>query len=155
MSSETTDSRASKLRETALAIIDAFQKWDLEAIMALRTDDCTTQVLPRSLSRPRMNNADYREFFGGLMPHFRDFTLAVDEVIVDAPQNKVAVWCRSTADTEIGPYANEYVLILYLNEAGDKVYKYLEFVDSNNTVSFFPKLREHIADKAGVDSMGS
>ena len=38
----------------------------------------------------------------------------------------------------------QYVLILHMNEAGDKITRLVEFVDSHNSVTFFPKLREYI-----------
>jgi hypothetical protein len=43
MSSEATPSRR---RQTALAVVDAYNKWSLDAIMAIRTDDCLQVILP-------------------------------------------------------------------------------------------------------------
>lgn len=43
MSSETAPSQR---RQTALAVIDAYNKWDIEAIMAVRTDDCVQEIAP-------------------------------------------------------------------------------------------------------------
>jgi hypothetical protein len=48
----------------------------------------------------------------------------------------------STADSDIGPYANEYALILHFTEDGKKVTKFLEFVDSAFSTKFFADLRE-------------
>ncbi|KAF2965227.1 hypothetical protein GQX73_g8350 [Xylaria multiplex] len=140
----------SQLRQTALAVIDSYNKWSIEAIMGHRAEDCVTQILPKSLGRPAMDNATYETWFKSMMPYFKDFTVTIDDVIEDPAQNKVAIWARSTASTDIGPYSNEYIVILYMNEAGDKVTKFLEFVDSSNSVVFFPKLREHIAQKANT-----
>jgi len=53
------------------------------------------------------------------------------------------VWAGSTVDTDIGPYKNEYMLVFYLDERGEKVGRMLEFVDSANSVEFFPKLRKY------------
>jgi len=39
---------------------------------------------------------------------------------------------------------------LYFNEEGDKVVKFLEFVDSNFAVRFFEKLRAWVAKKDGA-----
>jgi hypothetical protein len=33
-------------RETALAFIEAYQDWDLEAIMAVRDESCVQHILP-------------------------------------------------------------------------------------------------------------
>ncbi|KAI1349545.1 hypothetical protein F5Y01DRAFT_183670 [Xylaria sp. FL0043] len=148
MSSETAPSRR---RQTALAVIDAYNKWSIDAIMALRTDDCIQQILPKSLGRPAMDNAAYKAYFSAFMPHFQNFTVTINDVYEDTQENKVVFWAQSEASTEIGPYTNEYVLIMYMNEAGDKITKFLEFVDSSNSVNFFPKLREHIAQKANTE----
>lgn len=48
----------------------------------------------------------------------------------------------STADTDIGPYENEYALILQFAEDGRKVVKILEFVDSAYSMEFFERLAE-------------
>lgn len=144
MSSETAPSQR---RRTALAIIEAYNKWDIEAIMALRTDDCVQEIAPKSLGNPEKDNAGYRAWFGPMMAHFRGFTVTVDDLVEDSRANKVVLRAHSRAETVIGPYANEYVLILHMNEAGDKITRMVEFVDTNNSVTFFPKLREHMANK--------
>ncbi|KAI1313116.1 hypothetical protein F5Y03DRAFT_155893 [Xylaria venustula] len=141
----------SRRRQTALEVIDAFNKWSIEAIMGIRTEDCTHQVLPKSLGRPLMDNAAFKAYFSSIMPHFKDFTLTIHDVVEDAQENKVVIWASSTASTEVGPYANEYTLIFYMNEAGDKITRFLEFVDSASSVAFFPKLREHLAQKVSTE----
>ncbi|TGJ80334.1 hypothetical protein E0Z10_g8430 [Xylaria hypoxylon] len=140
----------SQLRQTALAVVDAYNKWTVEGIMALRTEDCVNQIIPRSLGRPAMDNTAYEEYFRSVMPHINNFAVTIDDIIVDPRENKVAIWAHSSASTEIGPYNNEYVFILYMNEAGDKITKFHEFVDSSYSVAFFPKLREHLAQKASA-----
>ncbi|KAJ8126900.1 hypothetical protein O1611_g6740 [Lasiodiplodia mahajangana] len=143
MSSET-----SRRRQTALALVEAYNSHDMDKIMGLRTEDCVQQILPRSLGRSQMDNASYAAWLGPLLPHLRGFTVTIDDVTEDAQANKVVLLGHSTASSDIGPYANEYVIVLYMNEAGDKVTKFFEFVDSNNSVTFFPKLREHLEQKA-------
>ncbi len=73
----------------------------------------------------------------------------INDVFEDEKENKVAIWAKSTADTDLGPYANEYMLLLYMNEAGDKVDRFLEFVDAGQSVSFFPKLMKYISETEG------
>jgi hypothetical protein len=48
----------------------------------------------------------------------------------------------STAETTIGPYANEYALILHFTEDRTKITKFFEFVDSAYSLKFFVKLAE-------------
>jgi len=81
------------------------------------------------------------------MPAFQNFDVTVLDLIEDSAANKVAMWAKSTATTIIGPYTNEYMLVFYFNETGDKVERFLEYVDSANSVSFFPKLREAMEQK--------
>jgi hypothetical protein len=80
------------------------------------------------------------------MPYFRNFKVTINDIFEDEKGNKVMVWAQSTADTDIGPYANEYMLAFYMNEKGDKVDKFLEFVDVSNSLDFFPKLEKYIAE---------
>ena len=94
-----------------------------------------------------MNNEMYATYFSAIIPHFRDFKITVNDMIEDERANKTAVWAHSTAVTDIGPYANEYMLLLYFNDAGDKIDRFLEFVDSGLSEKFFPELRKYIAEK--------
>ncbi|KAJ3577436.1 hypothetical protein NPX13_g3131 [Xylaria arbuscula] len=101
-----------------------------------------------SLGRPPMNNAEYKAYFSPLMPLFQEFTVTINDLVEDEKENKVVMWAKSTATTAIGPYANEYVIILHMNESGDKIAKFIEFVDSQFSATFFAKLREHLAQQA-------
>jgi hypothetical protein len=60
-------------KATAKAVMDAFNSWDIEKIMAYRHPDCQLQILPKSLGRPVRNNDEYRERLVQIMPWFRDF----------------------------------------------------------------------------------
>ncbi|GAP87590.2 putative SLAM family member 5 [Rosellinia necatrix] len=144
-------STKSQLVQTALALIESYNKWDIEAIMAIRTPDCIQQILPKTLGRPEMDNATYKLWFGAMIPYFRNFNVTVDDIIEDVAANKVTLWAHSTSDSAVGPYANEYILILHMNEAGDKITKFFEFVDSSQSATFFPKLREFVAQNPGAE----
>lgn len=52
------------------------------------------------------------------------------------------IHATSTAETDIGPYANEYALILKFTEDGTKVTRFLEMVDSAYSAKFFAALAE-------------
>ncbi len=94
-----------------------------------------------------MTNEEYKESFKAIMPYFRNFTVKGNDVVEDEKENKVVVWAHSTADTDIGPYSNEYMLVFHFNEAGDKIERFLEWVDSGFSKDFFSRLREYIAQK--------
>ncbi|THU82251.1 hypothetical protein K435DRAFT_691943, partial [Dendrothele bispora CBS 962.96] len=108
------------LKATAAAMISGYNTWDLEAILSdsWRSPSCIHQVLPLSLERPLMDNAQYRQYFGAFMSAFRNFAVTVKDTIVDEKQRKVWMWASSIAETDIGPYKNEYVLILNCDEQG-------------------------------------
>jgi hypothetical protein len=90
-----------------------------------------------------MGNGTSSAYFFSIILYFRNFTVKINNIIEEAKVNKVAVWAESTADTDIGPYKNEYMLVFYLDERGEKVERILEFVDSANSVEFSPTLRKY------------
>jgi len=61
---------------TAHTLVDAYSRWDIEAIMAPRAEDCVHQLLPLSLGRKPMNNSEYRKYFTMITPLFQDFTVS-------------------------------------------------------------------------------
>ncbi|ROV88143.1 hypothetical protein VMCG_10430 [Cytospora schulzeri] len=135
----------SKRREVAIEVIESYRSWNIERIMAYRTDDCTQLVIPRSLNREPKDNASYRKYFASIMPAFQDFQPKIHELVEDEQGNKVMMWVSSKAQSLIGPYGNEYTILLYFNEDGDKVNKIVEFVDSAYAKDFFTRLGAHMA----------
>ncbi|KAI4674552.1 uncharacterized protein J4E88_008288 [Alternaria novae-zelandiae] len=129
-------------KATAQTVIDGYNAWNMDKIMAYRTEDCTQQVLPASLGRPVMNNTQYRERFSQMIPHFRNFKVTVHTEVHDADAHTCIMHATSTADSDIGPYANEYALVLHFTEDGKQVTKFLEFVDSAFSNKFFKELRD-------------
>jgi hypothetical protein len=62
------------IRRTTQATIDAYHKWDLDAILAPRSSDCVYKFRPLSLKQPPRNNAEYREYYASqIIPLFQDF----------------------------------------------------------------------------------
>lgn len=94
-----------------------------------------------------MNNTQYRAFFLATMPLIQNFTPRIHAVVVDEQANAATVWCSSTADTVVGPYANEYMIMMHFNEAGDKVVRFLEFVDSAFSRDHFGRLRSFVEER--------
>lgn len=58
-------------------------------------------------------------------PYFRNFHVTINDLLIDPAQSKVAIWAKSTGETDIGEYANEYMLIFYMDESGEKVIRSL------------------------------
>jgi hypothetical protein len=135
----------SKLLTTALALIAAYNSWNIDAILAPRALNCTHRVYPNRLGRPTLNNTEYEAYFSSLLPYFKNFTVAVVSAYVDEEANRVALQAASTATSVIGPYANEYVLMLKMTECKTQICEVGEFVDSEASAKFFPNLTAYIA----------
>ena len=61
--------------------------------------------------------------------------------MVDVEARKVIMHLESRADTKIGVYENEYILMVEMTEEGDRVQEVWEFVDSAASSAFFGRLR--------------
>ncbi|PSN58735.1 hypothetical protein BS50DRAFT_580500 [Corynespora cassiicola Philippines] len=127
-------------KETARAMIDAYNSWDIDSILAYRTPECQHQILPSSMGRAAKSNDEYRAYLHMIMPLYSNFTAVVLEEIHDAEAHTSIMHTSSTADTDIGQYTNEYVLILSFTEDGKQVTKFDEFVDSAYTEGFVAAL---------------
>ncbi|CAM6100436.1 unnamed protein product [Calypogeia fissa] len=137
-------------RQVAVSVIDGYNSSCPDDIMSYRAPNCIHQIMPSSSSRPPMNNSTYSTFWVcTILPHFRNFHVTLHDLIEDAAANKVVLWASSTADTDLGPYGNEYVAVLYFNSEG-KVEKFVEFVDSKS-VAFFRRLGDLIVPKEGTN----
>lgn len=68
--------------------------------------------------------------------------VTVHTEVHDAEAHTCIMHATSTADTDIGPYANEYALVLFFTDDGKKVKKFLEYVDSAYSIKFFGALAE-------------
>jgi len=134
--------------QAALNVIEAYNSWDLDNIMATRAPECIAQILPKSLGRPEMGNTAYSQYLSTMMPAFTGFHVNVNDIIEDTKNNKVNVWARSTADTPVGPYSNEYMLVFHFDDKQEKLIKFYEFVDSKYSAEHFGKMREFAEAKA-------
>ncbi|RAR15476.1 hypothetical protein DDE83_001117 [Stemphylium lycopersici] len=127
-------------QDTARAVIEAYNAWNIDDIMAYRSPDCKHRVLPASMNRTAKTNAEYRAYLSEIMHLYSNFTVEVEEEIHDATKHTCIIHARSTASTPIGPYGNEYALILTFTDDGRKVTKFDEFVDSAYSQQFVAAL---------------
>lgn len=145
-----TSAEASQLRKTAQAFVDGYNAWNIDAILAPRADNCTQRVLPLRLDRPTLNNEQYREFFDKrVIPHFSNFKVEVIDVVEDQQNNKVALQAKSSAETALGPYGNEYMIILHMTSDHSQIVEIKEFVDSEYSQGFFSRQREYLEKTQG------
>ncbi|CAG5178911.1 uncharacterized protein ALTATR162_LOCUS8937 [Alternaria atra] len=130
----------------AKEVIDAYNAWDIERILGYRTPDCKQQVLPTTLNRAPKSNDEYRAYFKSIEPLYINFTATVFQETHDPETHTCIIHARSTAQTPIGPYGNEYALILTLTEDGTKVRYFDEFVDSAYTLEFGARMAAFLAN---------
>lgn len=140
---------ASKELQTALAIVSAFNKMDIETIISLRTPTCKRTFLPTSLNLPPQTNAASRAQLNGMKSVFANFHVTVTDIIEgfstspDGAQQrkKIVLYVEATGQTPVGEYKNEYVWKLAFDEEGGKVDEWSEYVDVGKTRDFYPLLR--------------
>ena len=89
-----------------------------------------------------MNNDEYATYFAPNIPIFRNFAVKTHETMVDEEARKVVLLASSTAETDIGPYKNEYVVVIEMGRDGRQAEKVIEWVDSGYVVKFFGKLSQ-------------
>jgi hypothetical protein len=140
---------ADTLKATALAMVSAFNAMDLNAIMSdsWRSPSCVLQYLPLSLERPSLTNDQFKEYFAPRMPTFSNPRITVNDIVVDEKERKVWVWASGTADNVVGPYRNEYVIMMRCGEDGRAEW-IGEFLDSYSTLNFGPKLSKYLEEQS-------
>jgi ketosteroid isomerase-like protein len=134
----------SQLLKTAYGLVDAYGRWDMDAIMENRAPNCTQQVFPTRLGRPALNNEEYRKYFEPFMAYFDNYTMEVLEAVEDSEHHKVVLHIRATAQTPVGEYDNEFSVFVRMTEDDQRINRIKEFVDSGFSITFFQKLRAHM-----------
>ncbi|KAI4231781.1 MAG: hypothetical protein LQ349_005396 [Xanthoria aureola] len=137
-------------RETAEALVTAYNSYKLENMMDVRSSDCINYILPHSLGQKPMDNEQYMAWVTPRLPPFRNFTLTVHDTVVDEAARKVVLHMTSTASTDLGDYHNEYMLKLHMTEDRRKVDKFEEFVDSGYSSKVMKELLKHQSRKSSL-----
>ena len=140
-------------RQTAEAVVNAFNNMDVDAIISHRSPDCTRHFLPLSMGLKPQDNATYATSLHQLREIFHNFSLTVSDIIEDKEAHRICLWLSARADTAAGEYVNEYNWLLDFDETGTKITCSKEFSDSLMAKEFFPKLqaamRAHQAGNPG------
>ncbi|KAK5062613.1 hypothetical protein LTR84_004686 [Exophiala bonariae] len=149
-------STATTPRSIALAFCQAFEKLDVDALVALRTPDCRHTIAPAAslsfVTDPEMSNEQWAAHFSFLKDILASFPVTPLEIFegtkweaTSGGQSQevasVTIWAFSEAiflqeakDNDEPKtdwkFRGEYVFVLVLNEAGDRIQRILEFVDS-------------------------
>ena len=141
----TTTTTRDILLSTAQEVIQAYNTWTPASVLSFRSPTCLHRIRPSTLNYPALTNEQYAAYFNPIMPAFDRFHLTVHDSIVDEVARKVVMHASSSAVTKLGPYGNEYVLILHMTEDGRQVDRFDEFVDSAYSTDYMPRLRDALA----------
>lgn len=149
----------SKERQTADAIVAAFNTMDIDTIISLRTSDCKRVFLPTSLGYNPQSNDAYRANLMGMKSIFTSFHVTVNDVIegtsttpspegVAVERKKIVLFVSARGSTPVGEYNNEYVWKMAFDESGETVNEWTEYVDVGMTRDFYPLLKGEMIRRA-------
>lgn len=127
-------------RQTALAVVAAFNSMDVDGIISHRSPGCMRHILPSSLNIAPTNNTEYATQLLKLTAVFMNFNLTVHDIVEDREAHRIVMWLKARADTMVGEYVNEYMWTLDFDETGEKIIRMHEFVDTVMNRDFWPKL---------------
>jgi hypothetical protein len=130
--------------ETANKFLSHFNFLDPEILREVLAEDYTHDYTPASLPLPSFDKAGLIDFVSNLKTVMRGYPPTVKAILESESSNAVTVWMTAQADfrdevkeggssDEAWEYTGEYMLLLYLNAAGDRIAKTVEFFDSKAT----------------------
>jgi hypothetical protein len=91
--------------------------------------------------KQNMTNEQFAEVNTAAKGLFKTFCMEIIDIWSDEKERKFTVWCRSHCETVISDdYSNEYWFGFYFDEEGEKIIKFLEFVDTKYSHEFMMAL---------------
>jgi hypothetical protein len=137
----------SKRLATAQKLISYYASLDQTLLEPLLASNLYHEFRPGSIDVPRgLDKTSFLEFSNSLGSIMTGFPFTAKEYIESEASNQVVVWATSKAQfrEEVKDYEGmeasdwefegEYVLILTMDESGERIERYVEFLDSNATV---------------------
>ncbi|KAL2826219.1 hypothetical protein BDW59DRAFT_145308 [Aspergillus cavernicola] len=121
-----------QLLATTSKFFEAFSSWDFATIISMRTATCSGISLPPS-KRMFTSPANMKEAWEDSTKVFKSMKLCIideSDTVVDEAARKVAVRIRGNSETVAGPFENEWIFILTMNEDGTLVDKIQHFCDT-------------------------
>ncbi|KKA17950.1 hypothetical protein T310_8109 [Rasamsonia emersonii CBS 393.64] len=134
---------------TLQRFLDAWKKWDAEEWLAVFADDFTQVTLPFGLGIPPRPRAQVEQVLPALVATVKSYELTVHHVIHDVEKNKAAVYASSKGALPWGPWELEYSVFITFSEAGDKVARLEEMMDSAFLRDFGPKFGQYLQAHGG------
>ncbi|KAH8897337.1 hypothetical protein GQ53DRAFT_743077 [Thozetella sp. PMI_491] len=132
-----------RLLHTATDSIRQFGEMTPKSVIAYRHPDCIQRVLPTSAGILTRNNEDYSKYVMELKPLVRNMRYIIlndFEPIVDEITRQVLLHLKSSADTDVGNYENEYFMALKMTDDGTEIVQVVEYLDSAYSAGFISKL---------------
>lgn len=137
------------LIKTANSYIDGFNTNTAEGVIASRTADCRQVIRPSSVPPPfstePRTNKEYQDFVVSGFKMMRNLRLRLaegEDMLVDEVARKVLLHLTSTGESDFGPYANEYMIVLTMTEDGTLIKEIMEFIDSATSRDFATTLAQ-------------
>ena len=140
----------SQQRQTALAVVRAFNEMDVKTILSYRSPECLRIYYPVSMGYPPQDNDGYATSLYQLSAIFSDFSLTLDDVVEDREARTMCLWLTAKAHSLAGLYENDYVWMWTFNEDGTKIVRSKEFSDAVQNKEFYPKLQAAMRSQAKV-----
>jgi hypothetical protein len=131
----------SKLLETASRYI-SIEDMDEASFRAIRTPTCITHCITPS-QRSSHTNDEILEFYPNLRKVLKSTKLAVINehlTIVEEATRKVVLNLRHTSETTVGPFENESMTVLVVDENGGLIEEIYIFLDSKRYTEFANRL---------------
>ena len=134
-----------QLLSIASKVIASIHSFTIEDLLSYRSPTCISQILPTTLKQSPQSNDQFAAFLSQLVPLvLTPFEVVYDEedTVVDLEKRKVVIYVKESTNTQVGVYRNEIVITVWVDEAGESVEKWEEFMDSNAFSDFFKRLEE-------------
>ncbi|KKP04352.1 hypothetical protein THAR02_03555 [Trichoderma harzianum] len=134
----------SRMMELAISFLNAFNEFTTESVVRYRSENCKHRLLPKSLNAPPRTNSEFSAWIGSVQNVMSGAKLSfMDgyEPIIDDKSRHITLHLKSTGETALGEYQNEYVWIMKVDETGQEIVDIMEFADSAYTIEWFQKLQ--------------
>ena len=139
------ESAMASTRDTLLATASNYISnfdFDEDSFRAIRSPTCITHCITPSY-RSSQTNEEILKLYPSLRTVFKATEVTViDErhTIVEEATRKVVLNLRQTSETTVGPFENESLTILVMNEAGTLIDEVFIFLDSHRYTEFVGRL---------------
>lgn len=129
-----------KLPATAVEYTKAHERMDIPGFMKMCTPDCRHRHAPASVPMPDMDNSQYEAMHHQVFPQFQSYEAEILDSVTDTTACKVVLFLNASAETNVGPYRNEYIITLTMTEDGKQVMDEHGFIDSHTMIEWTKKM---------------